>query len=170
MEIILEILKFTIPALVVFLTVFYLIRHYIQGQLSMQKMKIQEEQQKSTMALRLQAYERLILLCERMSLDQLLLRLRTKDMNGDDLKNVLMLAIKQEFDHNLSQQLYVSPKLWEILSAARDQILELIYLAAREEGGKDAERYSRKLLEMYQQNNPLRTATLAVIKEGQMYF
>ena len=170
MEFILELLKITLPALIVFFTVFYLMRHYIQGQLAMQRMKIQEEQQKISIPLRLQAYERLILLCERIALDQLLLRLRTREMKSSDLKNVLMIAVKQEYDHNLTQQLYVSDKLWEIISAAKDQLLDLIYLAARENPGDDPDAYSRELIKLYQQNNPLKTALHAIVKEGQMYF
>ena len=170
MDFLLDLLKITIPALVVFLTVFYLMRTYIQGQLSMQRLHQQDEQQKHTVPLRLQAYERLILLCERVSLDDLMLRLRTRDMNAAELKNVLMLAVKQEFDHNLTQQLYVSTKLWEILSAAKAGLLDLIYLAENEIEANSSDAYSNKLLKLFQENNPLIMAKHAVVKEGQLYF
>lgn len=170
MEQILEILKYILPAIVVFLTVFYLMRTYIRGQLSLQRMKNQEDQLNQSLPLRLQAYERLILLCERLSVDDLMLRLRKKDMTSQDLKNILMLAVKQEFDHNLAQQLYVSEKLWEILTTAKNQVLDQIFLADNNHSGLSADVYSEALLKMFQENNPVKTAKSAVIREGQMYF
>lgn len=170
MDFVLDLLKITIPALIVFITVFYLMRTYIRGQLSMQRLHQQDEQQKHTVPLRLQAYERLILLCERVSLDDLMLRLRTREMTAAELKNVLMLAVKQEFDHNLTQQLYVSTKLWQILGAAKDRLLDLIYLAENEIDSDSSDAYSNKLLKLFQENNPLITAKHAVVKEGQLYF
>ena len=170
MNFVLDIFKITIPALIVFLTVYYLMKSYIGGQLSMQQLKYQQEQQNISVPLRLQAYERLILLCERISLDELLLRLRTKEMKSQQLKNVLMLAVKQEFDHNLTQQLYVSDKLWQILQAAKKQLLDIIYLANKESATDNPDNYSAKLMELIEKNNPINTAKAAVIKEGQLYF
>jgi hypothetical protein len=169
MEAILEILKYILPALVVFATVYYLMKTHTKGQLSLQRMKIQEDQQKISLPLRLQAYERLILLCERISVDSLLLRLRKKEMSSADLKNILMLAVKQEFDHNMAQQLYVSEKLWEILKTAKDQVLNQIYLAENQ-SDPSGQAYSEALLKLFEENNPVQTAKSAVIREGQMYF
>lgn len=166
----LEILKYILPALIVFITVYYLMKNYIKGQLNLKRIENQQAHDKLSLPLRLQAYERLILLCERMSIDDLLLRLRTRDMNSMELKNVLMLAVKQEFDHNLAQQLYVSEKLWEILSTAKNQLLEQIILAEKKANSPDANRFSAELLELFEKNNPIRTAKQAVIKEGQLYF
>jgi hypothetical protein len=170
MDTVLEIFKYTLPALIVFLTVYYLMRSYINGQLNMQQLKNRTEQDKFSLPLRLQAYERLILLCERLYVDSLLLRLRKQNMSGPELKNLLMLAVKQEFDHNLAQQLYVSSKLWEIITTAKDQVLDQLYLAERNVSGQDADAYSAELLRLFEKSNPVKTAKLAVIKEGQLYF
>ena len=91
-------------------------------------------------------------------------------MNAAELKNVLMLAVKQEFDHNLSQQLYVSEKLWEILTLAKNQVLDQIFLAEKEAKGASADAYSEALFKLAQKSNPVITAKSAIIKEGQMYF
>jgi hypothetical protein len=170
METFLEILKYILPALVVFVTVYYLMRTYINGQLNLQRIKYQEENRKFSVPLRLQAYERLILLCERISVESLLLRLRTKEMNATELKNVMMLAVKQEYDHNLSQQLYVSAKLWEILTLAKNQVLDQIFLAEKEAKSSSADAYSAALFKLAQKSNPIATAKSAIVKEGQMYF
>ncbi len=173
MDFVMELLKITIPALVVFLTVFYLMRTYIKGQISLKHIEIQGELQKKdsqTFTMRLQAYERIILMCERLSLDQMLLRLRTKGMSVPDLKNILILAVNQEFDHNIAQQLYVSVTLWQIIKTSKDQLIELIALTANEPGSQDEMSYSNNLLQHFMQNNPVETAKKAAIKEAQSFF
>lgn len=173
MDFVLELLKITIPALIVFLTVFYLMRTYIKGQISLKHIEIQGELQKKesqSFPLRLQAYERIILMCERLSMEQMLLRLRTKGMSVPDLRTVLILAVNQEFDHNIAQQLYVSVTLWQIVKTSKDQLIELIALTANEPESMDAMTYSNNLLKHISENNPADTAKKAAIKEAQSLF
>jgi hypothetical protein len=173
MDFVLELLKITIPALIVFLTVFYLMRTYIKGQISLKHIEIQGELQKKdsqSFTLRLQAYERIILMCERLSLEQMLLRLRTKGMSVSDLKTVLILAVNQEFDHNIAQQLYVSVTLWQIVKTSKDQLIELIALTANEQESQDIMTYSNNLLKHISESNPADTAKKAAIKEAQSFF
>ena len=114
METFLEILKYTIPGMVVFATAYYLLKLYLDDRLRYEMSKQRGESMKITLPLRLQAYERLTLLCDRVSVPNTLLRIRMPGMTVGDLRGGLMLAISQEFDHNTSQQLYVSDTLWQI--------------------------------------------------------
>jgi len=173
MDFVLELLKITIPALIVFLTVFYLMKTYIKGQINLKHIEIQGELQKKeslSFPLRLQAYERIILMCERLSMDQMLLRLSTKGMSVPDLKNVLILAVNQEYEHNIAQQLYVSVTLWQIVKTSKDQLIELIALTANEPDSQDIISYSNNLLKHIIQSNPSDTARKAAIKEAQSFF
>jgi len=104
----LEIIKITIPALIVFFTVYYILKQYIAGQLNLEMIKHKNERSNVATPARMQAYERLILLCERISIPDLILRLNTSKMDSMTLQSAIMIAIKQEFDHNLTQQTYVS--------------------------------------------------------------
>ena len=79
LELLLEILKITAPALVVFFTVYYLMKEYLAKQYSIRLLDLKENQQKSTLPLRLQAYERLSMFCERINLPSLILRLREEE-------------------------------------------------------------------------------------------
>ena len=63
------------------------------------------------------AYERLILLCERINIADLILRLKAPGTSAVELKSALLLAVQQEFEHNLTQQLYVTEELWQVLLA-----------------------------------------------------
>lgn len=97
---------------------------------SLQWQQIQTEKNKITVASRFQAYERLILLCERIALPNLIMRLRTEGTSVNDLRLAMLIAIQQEFEHNVTQQIYVSDNLWNILRIARDNTAEIINLAA----------------------------------------
>lgn len=91
---------------------------------------IQLEKSKATMPMRFQAYERLTLLCERIAVPNLIMRLRTEGSSANDLRLAMLIAIQQEFEHNVTQQIYVSDSLWNILKIARDNTAEIINIAA----------------------------------------
>lgn len=130
METFLEIMKFTIPGMVVFATAYYMLKLYTENQQQLTAMAQRQEAMKVTLPLRLQAYERLMLLCDRVILPNMLFRLRLPGMKVGELKNVLLLTIQQEFDHNTSQQLYVSETLWQIMSLARQEAAAAVVRAA----------------------------------------
>jgi hypothetical protein len=71
--------------------------------------------------LQLQAYERCIILCERLAFSSLLDRSNYKALTVSQLKDLLTQTIRQEFDYNISQQLYVSPAAWDALVNLKEQ-------------------------------------------------
>lgn len=170
----LEILKFTIPALIVFFTAYFLLKMLLDERQRIDRMILKQDAQKITLPLRLQAYERLTLLCDRVSISNALLRIRMPGMTVAELRGSLMLAISQEFEHNTSQQLFVSETLWQIIRLAKEQTLMLV--ASCSEGldpQADAEALVQKLLKALDEQggmNPLITALVAIRTEaGQLF-
>ncbi len=86
--------------------------------------------EKVTLRLKLHAYERLILLCERIDITDLVLRLKAPGTSATELRSALLLAVQQEFEHNLTQQLYVTEELWQVLLAMKGKTMDLIINAA----------------------------------------
>lgn len=123
------ILGFTLPSLIVFLAVYFTFRQYHQQQLRMQMLESRKVKDQVTLPLKLQAYERLILLCERIDFGDLTLRLKTPETSARELQAALLIAVQQEFEHNLTQQLYISPELWQVLIAAKNKTMDFITLA-----------------------------------------
>ena len=80
-------------------------------------------------SLRIQAYERLVLYLERISPDALIMRLHQSGMSADLLKNDITKAIREEFEHNLSQQIFVSEEVWNRVVGAREETLQLLNIA-----------------------------------------
>ncbi|MDB5253496.1 MAG: hypothetical protein JWP27_2665 [Flaviaesturariibacter sp.] len=76
--------------------------------------------------LQLQAYERLVILCERLALPSLISRTASADLSAREMHYVLIENIKQEYDYNASQQIYVSPLAWTGVRNLRDQSMLVI--------------------------------------------
>ena len=130
MNIIVEILQLTIPGLIVFATAYFVLKNFLYNQLALRQLEIKQNQQNITTPLRLQAYERLSLFCERINLPSLMLRTRQEAMNAAQFKATLLLSIQQEYEYNITQQVYVSDQLWEIVKIARDDSVNTVSLAA----------------------------------------
>ncbi|MDR1594807.1 MAG: hypothetical protein LBS43_10070 [Prevotellaceae bacterium] len=79
-----------------------------------------------TVPMRLQAYERLILFLERISPDTLLLRLKSQCRTNSDLHLAILQQIRSEYEHNISQQLYVSDEIWSCVKETKEQIVVLV--------------------------------------------
>ena len=126
MELIADLLKITIPALIVFLTAFLLLRNMIKNDQERRRQETVLQGARTVTPIRLQAYERIVLFLERISLESLLVRVSTPDMDVAKLQSALLSAIRSEFEHNLSQQIYMSPQAWEVVKNARASIIKLI--------------------------------------------
>lgn len=85
----------------------------------------------STRPLQLQAYERLVLLCERIALPNLISRLSQPGLSAREMQVFLIETIKQEFEYNASQQIYVSQQAWEAVRNLRDQNMLMINSIAK---------------------------------------
>lgn len=94
------------------------------------KQELALEAKRQTLPVRLQAYERMTLLMERISPEALLMRTSPGEANSTQYKQVLLEAISAEWNHNLSQQIYLSQDMWNAIRTARGQVVELITACA----------------------------------------
>ncbi len=111
--------------------IFSLTKQYFNNRYQVQLMDLQHQRAAPTLSLRLQACERLILLCERISIPNLISRLRTEGASVNDLRLAMLIAIQQEFEHNITQQLYVSENLWNILILSRNNTADIVNMVAQ---------------------------------------
>lgn len=125
-----ELLKYTVPALVVLATAYYLLKMFLDKETEKTQMQMRLDVQKISMPIRMQAYERLVLLLERIEPAGLLVRTNLPGMNASQLQSALIQSIRSEFEHNLSQQLYVSTKAWEMVRNAREETIKRINTSA----------------------------------------
>ncbi|MDQ3017479.1 MAG: hypothetical protein M3R25_12260, partial [Bacteroidota bacterium] len=123
------ILGLTLPSLVVFAAVYFTFRQYHEQQIRLHYLESKKSNDHITLPMRLNAYERLLMLCERIDFTDLMLRMITPGTSAREIKAAMMIAVQQEFEHNLTQQLYVTPELWQVLLAAKNKTIDVISLA-----------------------------------------
>jgi hypothetical protein len=80
----------------------------------------------NTQPLQLAAYERLVILADRIAIPNLISRSSQPGVNKTQMQQLLTQTIRQEFEHNLSQQIYVSADAWEAVRNLKDQNIHLI--------------------------------------------
>lgn len=95
----------------------------------LQRKNQRDEQQakKASVSLQLQAYERLALLTDRIALPNLISRLGNPEVNASEMQFLLTKNIKDEFDYNISQQIYVSPEIWNAIRNLKENNLLIIH-------------------------------------------
>ena len=121
--------------------------------------ELKRESQKSVSPIRLRAYERLALLLERTKPEHMLMELRAKDPEALStwtilqVQQYLLQTIRAEFDHNQSQQVYVSEEVWDMIVNARDQTASFV-IAISSQIPKDAtaQTYAAALMTAYNSN------------------
>ncbi|MDG2431764.1 hypothetical protein [Flavobacterium sp.] len=133
-----EILAYTLPAVITGLVAYSLFNSYFKDQQNMRRWLIQKDNQKTALPLRLQAYERLTLLMERINPSQLVSRVNPVSNDKYDYQNFIIAQIEQEMEHNLTQQIYVTEQCWAIVLTAKNATIQMIRLAAKNEKVTDA--------------------------------
>ena len=132
--IILEILKYTLPSVVVFFTAYYLLKQQNAKEIAVlsieEEKETRQKNQEVLLPIRLQAHERLIMFLERIHPHQLIIRLSSPSLNAFKLQTILIKTIRDEFEHNLSQQLYVSNDSWTKLIRAKEECIKQVNVAA----------------------------------------
>lgn len=117
---------YLLPAIVVGIVAYYFFKGHTANEEGRRRYLVQKEAQKQVLPLRLQAYERITLYLERIDPIKLMVRIKPFSDSKDDYENLLVNTIEQEYDHNLTQQIYVTPECWNLLVAAKNATIHVI--------------------------------------------
>lgn len=132
MDALIEFGKILIPASVVLYAAYLVVRSFIQKDVDMRKLEIRGKAIETVLPSRLHAYERMTLFLERMSPQNLLVRLNTGSMPAKDFHQVLLAEVRNEYNHNVSQQVYISEEVWDLIKNAKEDLIVNINDAASE--------------------------------------
>ncbi len=148
MDVFAEILKYTLPALVVLAAAYLMIRMFMQNEEKKRKYNLLREKTDTILPLRLQAYERLILFLERISPEALVMRVSRQDLTVSQTLTELVAAIRTEFEHNLVQQTYISTQGWELVKTAKNNMIRMVTETAKDfKPDSNGMLYNRQILE-----------------------
>ena len=125
-DVLVHLIYFTIPALLVFGITYFLMQKLLTEQQKLRILDLKKQQSSQITPIKLQAYERLTLFLDRISPDNLVLRLSKSGQSASQLRVELTQTVVSEFNHNISQQIYVSDEAWEMISAVKEQIINII--------------------------------------------
>jgi hypothetical protein len=125
-EKILEILSYTIPSVVTGAVAYYFFVKHINHEENRRRFYLHKEHQKQSFPQRLQAYERLVLFLERINPNKLMIRETPKSEDKINYLHQLVNAVELEFEHNLSQQIYITDECWNMVVTAKNTTLQLL--------------------------------------------
>ena len=123
---ILEILAYTLPSIITGGVAYYLFNSYFKDQQNTRRWLLQKENQKDSLPLRLQAYERMALFLERINPSNLLIRITPFSTDKNQYENLIIEHINQEYEHNITQQIYLSDECWTIIQTAKNTTIQNI--------------------------------------------
>ena len=168
---ILELALYTLPAVITGLIAYYFFKEHTKNEDGRRRFLLHKDMQVTAMPLRLQAYERMALFLERITPSKLIVRVQPTSSSKEDYEALIIANIEQEFEHNLSQQIYVSDECWNIITAAKNATIQLIRKASLLEKTDTANKLREVVLtEMMEKQSPSSAALSYIKKEvGEMW-
>jgi len=122
----LDLLYFTIPTLISLVIVYLIVSKFNNKETAAKRLELLQSNHDTAFRMRLQAYERLAMLVERTHPRQLIPRVYTSGMTVQELQQALVITINAEFEHNLSQQIYVTAGTWQLIRIFKEQEINMI--------------------------------------------
>ena len=162
-----EILAYSIPALVVLAATWLVMHKLFNNEQEKRLWELKRLSQKEISPVRLRAYERLTLLLERTTPDRMLMEMNLQEMTIPQVQQQLLRTIRLEYDHNLSQQIYVSDEVWDKIIHARDEMGAFVTaMAAGMPEGSSTLDYAKTLITAYSTNGETpNSLALSALKE-----
>lgn len=161
---IIELLFYTVPAIITGAVAYYFFNSHTKNEEGRRRYLLHKESQKNIIPLRLQAYERLALLLERISPVKLLIRLSPQNMDKHEYEDYVIAQIEQEFEHNLTQQIYVSSECWTVITTAKNATIQMIRKANMSDRVDNANKLREVILSDLFDKQPPSSVALAHLK------
>lgn len=124
-----DILTFTIPGVLVIVAVYIILKKIFENEHNKRVFEIRLQNTKVSLPIRLQAYERLTIFLERVTMNTLINRVKKPGMNAAEMHISMLADIRAEFEHNVSQQIYIQPETWNVIRNAKEEMIKIINLS-----------------------------------------
>lgn len=162
---VLELFLFLLPAVVAGAIAFYFFRLHTKNEDNRRSFLLQKDAQKHAMPIRLQAYERMALFLERIVPSNLLIRVQPASADKSAYEALLVKNIENEFDHNISQQIYMSDECWNIIKAAKNASIQMIRKSSMSNKIDSADKLREAILNDMLDKQPPSAAALSFVKK-----
>ncbi len=160
-----EVFLYSVPAVITGLIAYFFFKEHTKNEDGRRRFLLHKDMQVNAMPLRLQAYERMALFLERITPAKLLIRVAPTSSNRNDYESLLIQSIEQEFEHNLSQQIYLTDDCWNIIATAKNATIQLIRKASLLEKTDTANKLREVVLTEMMEKRAPSDAALSFIKQ-----
>lgn len=160
-----EALLYAVPAIITGLVAYYFFKEHTKNEDGRRRFLLHKDMQTNALPMRLQAYERMVLFLERITPSKLMIRVTPTSSDVESYESLLIANIEQEFEHNLSQQIYISTDCWNIVSAAKNATIQLIRKASLLEKTDTANKLREVVLTEMMDKHAPSDAALAYIRQ-----
>ena len=137
MDIIFQLCLILVPSGAVLMTAIFFMRKFNEREIHSIKLDLKKERQKLFLPNQIEAYQRAVLLMERINPNSLLMRHNNPKKKASEMQLILLESIRNEYEHNMAQQIFISKESWDIIKKAKDETIRIINLAG-EKTKKDA--------------------------------
>ena len=121
-----DVIILLIPLAGMLLITYLLLQHFFNKTLKENEKELIALKNKTILPLKMQAYERAILFLERIDPNNMIIRVHKNGMNAATLHVELLKIIREEYTHNMSQQIYISPNSWKELLTGKEETIQMI--------------------------------------------
>jgi hypothetical protein len=125
-----ELLKIIIPASAVFAAAYFLVKRFLDNDQKRREYELKKTTLGTITPLKIQAFERIVIFLERINPNSLVIRVNKNGMSARQLHLELVNGIKTEYEHNLSQQIYLSSGAWELVKTSKEEIIQLVNISS----------------------------------------
>jgi hypothetical protein len=163
-EKLIEALLYALPALVSGLIAVYYFKEYTKSDAGLEKYKLHKESNKQITKLKLQAFERLTLFLERINLTKLVSRVQPANDNKKAYAMSLIHTVETEFEHNITQQIYISEELWSVVQTAKNRTIQIIRELVEDDNIIDAQQLRESIIKYVMEKQSPSDTALSFLK------
>lgn len=158
MELLAQIIIALLPAVAVVVVVYIMLKKSGEKEIANLSLQLKKERQKFFLEPRVEAYQRVVLLMERINPHNLVMRLHNPKASAVAFQTELLQNIRNEYDHNVAQQIFISPQAWEMVKKSKEETIKIINIAAKQmEEKASATDLSGKIFELISELEELPT-------------
>ncbi|NUY79738.1 hypothetical protein HUK80_02435 [Flavobacterium sp. MAH-1] len=159
-----ELLFYCLPAAITAVTVYGVFNNFMKNDENKRRFALLRQNRQDSLPLKLQAYERMTLFLERIDPAKILIRVAPISDKKEDYANYVVAQIDQEFEHNLTQQIYMSDECWGVVVTAKNATVQLLRKYAAQAEVTDADNLREAVIKGSFDNPSPSTAALAYIR------
>lgn len=127
-----QIALIVLPSAAVLVTVVYFLRRESAKEIRSAQLEIKKNRDEFFLPNRVDAYQRAVLLMERIHPNSLVMRHHNPGLPAMAMQQTLLESIRQEYEHNIAQQLYISKPTWDLVKKSKDETIKIISLAGQQ--------------------------------------